>query len=86
MYKLMQATQVEEKVCMITYLNSFDGKMAYQLRDKDPRTLRDAFRITVNIENNLRISGKLGSKRDDHRLFWNKGNRKEEQKPASGRN
>ena len=55
MYKLMQAMQVDEKVCMITYLNAFYGKMAYQLRDKEPRTLRDAFRIVVNIENNLRI-------------------------------
>ena len=76
MYMLMQATRVEDKVCMITYLNAFDGKMAYQLRDKDPRTVRDAFRIVVNIENNLRISRKLGSKRDDPRLFGNKGNRK----------
>ena len=29
MYKLMQATRVEDKVCLITYLNAFDGKMAY---------------------------------------------------------
>ena len=78
MYKLMQATRVEDKVCLISYLNEFDGKMAYQLRDKDPRTVRDAFRIAVNIENNLRILGKLGSKRDDPRLFGNKGNKKEE--------
>ena len=85
MYKLMQATQVEDKVCMITYLNDFYGKMAYKLRDKDPRTIRDAFRIVVNIENNLRILGKLGSKRDDPRLFGNKGNRKEEHKPIGGK-
>ena len=77
----MQATKVENKVCMITYLNAFDGKMDYHLREKDPRTVRDAFRIAVNIENNLRISGKLGSKRDDPRLFGNKGSRKEEYKP-----
>ena len=73
------------KVCLITYLNAFNGKMAYQLRDKEPRTLRDAFKISINIENNLRIWGKLGSKRDDPRLFGNKGNRKEEHKPTSGR-
>ena len=36
----------------------------------------------MNIENNLRISGKLGSKRDDPRLFGNKGSRKEEYKPT----
>ena len=45
MYKLKEATQVENKVCMITYLNAFDGKMASQLRDKDPRTLRDALEL-----------------------------------------
>ena len=54
--------------------------MTYQLRDKEPRTLRDAFRITINIENNLRILGKLGSKRDGPRLFESMGNRKEEHK------
>ena len=71
---------------MITYLNAFNGKMAYQLRDKDPRTIRDAFRIAVNIENNLRISRKLGSKRDDPGLFGNKGSRKEEYKPTINKN
>ena len=81
----MQAMWVDEKVCLITYLNAFDGKMTYQLRDKEPRTLRDAFIISINIENNLRILGKLGSKRDDPRLFGNKGNRKEEYKPVGGR-
>ena len=81
----MQAMWFDDKVCMITYLNSFDGKMEYQLRDKEPRTLRDAFRIVVNIENNLRFLRKLGSKRDDPRLFGNKGNRKEEHKPVGGR-
>ena len=81
----MQAMWFDEKVCLINYLNSFDGKMAYQLRDKEPRTLRDAFRIFVNIENNLIILGNLGSKRDDPRLFGNKRNRKEEHKPIGGR-
>ena len=81
----MQAMWVDDKVCLITYLNAFDGKIAYQLRDKEPRTLRDAFRIVVNIKNNLRILGKLGSKRDDPRLFGNKGNRKEEHKPIGGK-
>ena len=69
-----------------TYLNAFYGKMDYQLRDKEPRTLRDAFKIAINIENNLRVSHKLGSKRDDPRLFGNKGNRKEEHKPIGDRN
>ena len=33
----------------------------------------------------MRILGKLGSKRNDPRLFGNKGNTKEEHKPVGGR-
>ena len=76
---------IDDKVCLITYLNAFDGKMAYQLRDKEPRTLRDAFKIAINVENNLRISKRLESKRDDPRLFGNKGNRKEDHKSIGGK-
>lgn len=81
----MQAMWIDDKVCLITYLNDFDGKMTYHLRDKEPRTLRDAFRIAINIENNLKISGRLESKRDDPRLFGNKGNKKEENKSSRGK-
>ena len=81
----MQAMWFNEKICLITYLNAFDGKMTYQLRDKEPRTLRDAFRIAINIENNLRILGRLESKRYDPRLFENKGNRKEDNKGVGGK-
>lgn len=59
--------------------------MTYQLRDKEPRTLRDAFRIAINIQNNLRILGRLERKRDDPRLFGNKENRKEENKAIGGK-
>ena len=59
--------------------------MAYQLRDKEPRTLKDAFKIVINAENNLRISGRLESKRDDPRLICNKGNRKEDHKNVGGK-
>ena len=38
--------------------------MAYQLRDKDPKTLRDAYKIVVNIKNNRKAFGKLGRKVD----------------------
>ena len=77
--------QIDDKVCLITYLNALDGKFAYQLRDKEPTTLRDAFRMAINVENNLRISGRLESKRDDPRLFGNKGNRKEDHKIVGGK-
>ena len=36
MYKLMKEVRIDDKVCLITYLNVFDGKMAYRLRDKEP--------------------------------------------------
>ena len=65
---------------MITYFNAFDDKMAYQLRDKEPRTLRDDFRIDINVENNLRILGRLEIKRDDPGFFGIKGNIKEDHK------
>ena len=81
----MQSVRVDDKVCLITYLNAFDGKTTYQLTDKDPRTLRDAFRMAINVENNLRILGRLESKRDDPRLFWNKGSRKEDHKKVGGK-
>ena len=66
-------------------MNAFDGKVEYQLRDKEPRTLREAFRVAINIENNLRILGRLESKRDDPRFFGNKGNRREDHKVVGGK-
>ena len=30
MYKIMQTMQIDDKVCLITYLNAFDGKTTYQ--------------------------------------------------------
>lgn len=57
MYKLFQVMRMEENVYITTYFNAFDSKMAW---DKDPKTLRDAFKVAVNIENNKRASGKLG--------------------------
>ena len=66
-----------ENVCLTTYFNSFDRKMVYILKDKDPITLRDGFKTTINIENNRKASGKLG-RRDDPKLFISMGNRKED--------
>ena len=84
MYRLLQVVKVGEDVFLTTYFGAFDGKIAYHLRDKDPKTLKDAFMIAVNIENNLRISGNLGSKRDDPRLFGGKGNKKDDSKASRG--
>ena len=51
--------------------------MAYSLRVKDPKNLRDANKIVVNIENNRKTSGKLG-RRDALKLFNPKNNNKRE--------
>ena len=64
--------------------NAFDSKMAYNLRDKDPKTLRDAYKMTVNIENNTKASGKLG-RRDDPKLFIPRNNKKESDKNVAGK-
>lgn len=73
--------KMQENVCITTYFNAFDRKMAYILRVKDPKTLRDAFKIVVNIENNRRASSKLG-KRDDPKLFNPRSNKREGDKPV----
>ena len=72
--------KMEENVCITTYFNAFDIKMAYIFRDKDPKTLKEAFQIAVNIENNRRASGKLG-KRDDPNLFNHRRKKREGNKP-----
>ena len=50
--------------------------MAYILRDKDPKILRDAFKIAINIESNRRAFGKLG-KRDDPKIFNPRNNKRD---------
>ena len=74
MNKLLQVTRLEENACVATYNNAFDAKMSYLLRDKDPQTIRDAFRMAINIESNMRASGKF-DKRDDQRLFNPRSNK-----------
>ena len=77
MYKLFQVMRLNEDVYLTTYFNAFDSKMAYELRDKAPITLRDAYKIAVNIENNRKASGKLG-RRDDPKLFNSKNNNRKD--------
>lgn len=55
-HKLFQVMRLNEDVCLKTYFNAFDSKMAYQLRDKDPKNLRDAYKVAVNIKNNRKAS------------------------------
>ena len=58
--------------------------MDYILREKDPKTLRDAFKIVVNIENNRKASRKLG-KRDHPKLFNPRNNKREGDKSATNK-
>ena len=44
----------EDQVCLIVYLGAFDKKMSYRLRDKEPKTLYQAFMTAMDIENNLK--------------------------------
>ena len=84
MYRLFQVMKMEENVCITTYFSAFDSKMAYILKYKDPKTLRDAFKIVVNIENNSRPFGKLG-KRDDPKLFNLRNNKRDGDKPTANK-
>ena len=59
--------------------NSFYSKMTYTLRENDPRTLRDAYKVAINIENNRKKIGNLG-RRDDPKLFNPRGSKKEGEK------
>jgi len=59
-----------EPMCMVLYINAFDAKTAYGLRDKGPASLKDAFRIATNIENNRKAFGKT-NKRDDVKILQN---------------
>ena len=83
MYKLFQVMRLNEDVFLTTYFNDFDSKMDYVLRDKDPKTLRDAYTLVVNIKNNRRAAGKL-EKRDDPKLFNPRG-KKDNEKPIVGK-
>lgn len=73
MYELFQVMRLGEDMCLTTYFNSFGSKITYTLRDKYPRTLRDAYKMDVNIENNRKASSKLG-RRDDPKFFNLRGN------------
>lgn len=57
-----------EDVCLTTYFNVFDSNMEYTLWDKDPRMLRDSYKMIVNIDNNRRATSKLG-RRDNPKIF-----------------
>ena len=70
---------LKKDICFTTYFNAFDRKMDYQLRDKEPKNLKHAFKFAINNENNRKASRKLG-RRDDPKLFNPKNNKNETNK------
>ena len=44
----------DNQMCLVVYFDAFDKKMNYLLRDKEPKTLYQAFMTTIEIENNLK--------------------------------
>jgi hypothetical protein len=43
---------------LIHYMEAFEGEIIYQLRDKDPQTLRDAQQCAIKIEKNMQDARK----------------------------
>ena len=49
------------------YLNDFNPKTWYELRNRFPRDLAEAQKTTLTIENNRRVVGII-DKRENHRV------------------
>ena len=47
-----------EDAILIHYMESFDGEIRYQLRDKEPSNLKDAQKLATKIEKNMQACGK----------------------------
>ena len=43
-----------DQICLVVYLDAFDKKMSYLLRDKEPKTLHQEFMMAIEIENNIK--------------------------------
>jgi hypothetical protein len=43
---------------LIYYIEDFGGEMRYQLRDKEPTTLKGAQEVATKIDKNMQASGK----------------------------
>ena len=42
---------------LIYYIQAFEGKITYQIRDKEPTDLRDAEEKFIKIEKNMQVAG-----------------------------
>jgi hypothetical protein len=43
---------------LIYYIEAFNGEMRYQIRDKEPTTLKIAQEMVINIDRNMQASSK----------------------------
>lgn len=59
-----------DPVCLVFYLNAFDTKIGYELRTRNPHVLTEAFKDSLNIENNIKASRKIG-RRDEVKILQN---------------
>jgi hypothetical protein len=56
--KLHQDIKPPKATILIYYLDSFDGELGFQIREKDPQNLRVAQELAIKIEKNMMTSGK----------------------------
>lgn len=53
--KISRKYKFDDKVCLDIYMSAFGKKMGFLLRNKEPKTLYEAFNTTRDIENNLKF-------------------------------
>lgn len=51
--KSLKNCRLDDQVCIVVYFDTFDRKMSYLLREKEPKTLHQTFMTTIEIENNI---------------------------------
>lgn len=55
LFKISSKYKFDDKVCLEIYMSAFGKKMGFLLRNKEPKTLHEAFNIARDIENNLKF-------------------------------
>lgn len=51
---ILSSYRPNDTVCSVVYLYAFEEEMSYLLREKDPKTMHHAYKISMDIENNLK--------------------------------
>lgn len=65
--KIPLGSKLADPIELSIYLKAFDPKEGYELRNRFPRNLEDAQKLTLTIENNIKDIGMI-SKRDNPRV------------------